>query len=270
MRNSPLLSKGNSVLKYSKQYTVNWHDTNANRELTPSKLLTYMQETANWHLRDHGLSLDALRDQKGLAFILSRISILIQKPLHTGDGIEVKTWVADGRGFGFDRYFEVFCNGESVAQAYSVWALLDLAQKRMLRTDEFTYGFEGDAPLLAPFVTRVHPPSSLPLEAVGRRPIVYSDIDYNMHMNNCNYPDMLCDFVPQIEQKRLTGITLSFVREASYGQTVELLRGEREGGYGFRALRPDGTVCLEALLSLEPIATECPKGGAGVEAQSEN
>ena len=104
----------------------------------------------------------------------------------------------------------------------------------------------------------------------GHEGIIIDGVFITKGCDDCNYPDMLCDFVPQIEQKRLTGITLSFVREASYGQTVELLRGEREGGYAFRALRPDGTVCLEALLSLEPIATECPKGGAGGEAQSEN
>lgn len=240
-------------MKYTRTYTVNWHDTNANREATPSKLLTYMQETANWHLRDSGTSLDTLRDEKGLAFLLSRISILFHKPLYTGDVIEVTTWVCQGRGFGFDRCFEIVCNQEMVAQAHSVWALLDLKTRRMLRTSEFSYGFTSEEPIKADFISRVHIPSSVSMQEAGRRKIVYSDIDYNMHMNNCNYPDMLCDFVPNVEQLRLRAIALSFVREAGYGQTLRLERGEREDGYYFRALQDEGGVCLEAILRLAKI-----------------
>ena len=53
-------------MKYTHRFQVKWHDTDANREVRPSQVLMYMQETANLQLRHHGISLDDLRDRHGL------------------------------------------------------------------------------------------------------------------------------------------------------------------------------------------------------------
>jgi hypothetical protein len=71
-------------------------------------------------------------------------------------------------------------------------------------------------------------------------------------MNNTNYPDMLCDFVPGIEHRRVTAMTLSFLNEASFEHTLEVWRGEHETGHYFRTVdAADGKTCLEALVLLE-------------------
>ena len=94
-------------MKHSEYYQVRWHDTDANRMVTPSRLVAYMQETANAQLLANGTSLDALRDEKGLAFLLSRITVVSYAPLYTGDEICVETWICEGRGYRFDRCFRV-------------------------------------------------------------------------------------------------------------------------------------------------------------------
>ena len=38
-------------MKLTKNFNVRWHETNANREMTPSSVLTLMQETTNLHMR---------------------------------------------------------------------------------------------------------------------------------------------------------------------------------------------------------------------------
>lgn len=239
-------------MKHSEFYKIKWHDTNANREARASKLLMYMQETANAHLLANGLSLDGLRDERGLAFILSRIAMRFYQPLYTGDEIEVQTWVCEGRGFSFDRCFVILRGGEVVAEAYSIWALLNLKEKRLMKTSEFSYGFPPDAPLESGLVTRVRMPQVSDMELAGQRRIVFSDIDYNGHMNNTNYPDMLCDFVPNIAGRRVTSITLSFLHEASFEHTLDVWRGLHESGHYFRTVdSEDGKTCLEALVILE-------------------
>ena len=239
-------------MKHSEFYRIKWHDTNANREARPSKLLMYMQETANAHLLANGLSLDGLRDERGLAFLLSRISMRFYQPLYTGDSIEVQTWICEGRGFSFDRCFAILRQGEVVAEAYSTWALLNLKEKRLMKNSEFSYGFPPDLPLGAELTTRVRMPAVAAMEEVGERRIVYSDIDYNLHMNNTNYPDMLCDFVPGIERRRVSAMTLSFLHEAGFEHRLRVLRSEHEGGHYFRTVdAEDGKTCLEALVLLE-------------------
>jgi acyl-CoA thioesterase FadM len=241
-------------MKHSEHYKIKWHDTNANREVRPSKILMYMQETANAHLLANGLSLDSLRDERSLAFLLSRIAIRFYKPLFTGDEIEVQTWICEGHGFAFDRCFVVIRGNEVIAEAYSVWALLNLKEKRLMRTNEFSYGFPPELPLESELVTRLRMPAVSSMTYAGERKIVFSDIDYNGHMNNTNYPDMLCDFVPQIHQKRVVSLTLSFLHEATYEHSLQVYRKEEENGFYFRTLDTDGTVCLDALMQLEEIA----------------
>ncbi|MBR2019213.1 MAG: hypothetical protein IKA05_02315 [Clostridia bacterium] len=240
-------------MKYTKHYTVKWHDTDANRCMTPSHLLMYMEETSNHHLISAGMSLDELRDRRGLGFLLSRIAIRIYLPLFANDEIDVETWVCESRGLSFVRCFRVLRGGEVAAEAYSVWALMDLCAHKLLPVTAFPYDIEPELPLGAEVSARVRLPALAGMELVGERRIVYSDIDYNGHMNNTHYPNMLCDFTPSIRGLRVTGISLSFLHEAAYGHTLRVYRMEREGGgYFFRTLGEDGTTCLEAMLLTEP------------------
>ena len=247
-------------MKYNEHYTIKWHDTDANRMVTPSHLLAYMQETANKHLAAFGMTLDDLRDQHGLAFLLSRITMRSYLPLYANDHITVQTWVCESRGLSFLRCFRVLRGNEIVAEAYSVWALLNLREKRLMPASAFPYDIEPDPLLGGELLARVRIPHISTMELVGARKIVYSDIDYNGHMNNTHYPNMLCDFTSDICRKRITGITLSFLQEASFGHTLQIFRTEGEGEAFFRTLGEDGTVCLEAQLLYEPMTPyETPK-----------
>ena len=233
------------------QYQIKWHDTDCNRRVRPTQVMMYMQETANRHLAAYAMNLDTLRDEKGLAFILSRATVEIFADLYDGDEITVETWICESRGFSFNRCFRILRGEERVAEAFTVWALLDLKEKKLLRSQQFSYPFDGEEPLTVNVPARVHLPASLVLEEAGERRIAYSDIDYNGHMNNTRYPDMLCDFTPEICSQRVRGFTLSYLHEATFGHTLRVLRSATEGGYCFRTVDGDGTVCLEALLLLE-------------------
>lgn len=237
---------------YTKHYTVRWHDTDSNRNLTPTHLLMYMEETSDYHLRDAGMTLDELRDTRGLAFLLSRIAVRVYEQLHVGEEIDVQTWVCESRGLSFVRCYRVLRDGKTVAEAYSIWALLDLNAQKLLPTASFPYDIEPEQPLGSEVSARVRFPAQAGMEYIGERKIVYSDIDYNGHMNNTHYPNMLCDFTPDILAKNVTGFTLSFLHEAAYGHTLKVFRCEREdGGYFFRTLDEAGNTCLEAMLLTE-------------------
>lgn len=245
-------------MKFTQQYTVKWHDTDASRRMYPSGYLVYMQETANLHLKAYGIPLDTLRDEKGLAFLLSRITVRIAQPLYAYDNIEVQTWICKSRGLHFGRCYCILREGQVVAEAYSDWGLMDLKAKRLLRSGEFDYGFAPDEPLPAEFSKRVRYPSLDCMEPVGERKIVYSDIDYNGHMNNTRYPNLLCDFTPNIENRRVTGFSLSFLHEAALHHTLKVYRSachlpqSNAEQFLFRTVDEGNTVCLDGMLLTEP------------------
>lgn len=238
-------------MKYSETYTVRWHDTDADRLMRPSAMLVYMQETSNRHVASAGMPLDDLRDHKHLAFILSRMRIAIYRRPAAFESVAVETWTNPARGFSSERSFRMLCGGEIVAEAVSTWALIGTEDHKFHRMEETGYTFEDEAPADTGLAPRLRIPSDLPMETLGIRPIVYSDLDYNMHMNNTHYPDMLCDHMPLEDVRKISGISLSYLREAAYGDRITVTGSKRDDSYYFRTFNERGEVCLEAQIRIK-------------------
>lgn len=237
---------------YQKNYITRWHDTDACRVLRPSAMLTYFEETADLHVRSVGKSLDDMRDENKVGFILTRMSIVFHRPVAADIDLSVQTWTCEGRGFSTERDFRAMDGDTVVAEATSMWALMDVENHRPVKIANAPFEFRHEAPLTLDVPTRVAIPKDLTLERVGERRIAYSDIDYNMHMNNTRYPDMLCDFMPDMNGKRMTRVTMSFVHEAALWHTLSVFRGERDGVYYFRTADGEQT-CLEAEVEISDI-----------------
>lgn len=232
-------------MKYTENYKIKWHDTNAERSVRHSQYLVYMQETANLQLRSAGRTLDDIRDEDGLAFILSKIKLIFHKSVAAYDSIDVSTWTCESRGFRFDRCFEIKRGEELIAEATSQWALIDIGAKKLVKTDALDLGVLPDEPLNIDIPRRI----AIPAEGItllGEREIRYSDVDYNMHMNNTKYPDMLCDFMPREKIGRIKEMTLEFLRESALGDKLSFYRYDDGCRYCFKTVNPSGDVCLVA------------------------
>ena len=247
-------------MKFTYKIKTNWHDTDANRCVRPSKILEYMQETANRQCESSGLSLEKLRDEKGLAFILGALSMSIYEQLHAYEEIEVNTWCTEAKSYIFMRYFEIVRNGKKIAEASTSWFLIDLERKNMVRArnfdffdDKFYYDEPVDPAAVPP---RAKIAKDAPLFEVGQRKIVYSDIDYNMHMNNTHYPDMLCDHLCEMTDNSTAytvgAMSLCYVKESALGATLTVTRGEmsEDGNIEMRTINEAGETCLEAVVKL--------------------
>jgi acyl-CoA thioesterase FadM len=235
---------------YQETLTARWHDTDATLSVRPSQLLVYMQEMAFCHLNSAGRNLDDLRFKEGLAFILTRLTLKFYHPIHPAERIVASTWVSEGRGVNFPRFFRLQKeDGTVCAEGASSWVLLDLNTHLPVRTSSFDYGFTPEEPL--PFATPRRFALPDDMVEVGQRKIVYSDIDYNGHMNNTRYPDMICDYLPEGTVPRIHTMHLEFAREAAFGSTLRVLRGERmseEGDtvYLVQTVNEQGEICLAA------------------------
>ena len=238
-------------MKFSQKYTTTWHDTDANRRVRLTQLLVYMQETSNFHLKSIGCDLDELRDEKGLAFLLSKIRLAIYSPLYAYEDISVSTWTCESRGYAFSRFYEIRRGEELIASADTTWALISLTDKQLCKVDSIDLGFEHEPPTDIGIPMRFRVPKTEEMDTLGIRPIVYSDLDYNMHMNNTRYADMLCDFMSYEDIPNIKGISLSYLREAAFGDNISVHCRKEESKYSFRTIKDDGSVCLEAEIILK-------------------
>ncbi|MBQ9162727.1 MAG: hypothetical protein IJX74_05565 [Clostridia bacterium] len=245
-------------MKYSENYTTRWHDTDSCHFLRPTAILTYMQETANHQCRDYNMDLNELYRNEGLGFLLSRIQLTVHKPIFAYEDITVNTWCTESKSYAFMRYFEILRGGDKVAEAMSTWALFDANAKTLVRGSDFKRDFPYDeAPDASRFPPRVRIPSSVVLDVVGERKITYSDIDFNLHMNNTKYPDMICDYLPDMTGKWVKEISVSYLKEAAFGDSLtvfrhpaELSEGDEGEAYLVRTLRSDGETNIDAYIRL--------------------
>jgi acyl-ACP thioesterase len=127
-----------------------------------------------------------------------------------------------------------------------VWALVKLSDRKLCRVDSIDLGFEDEPAETLSLPARFRVPPTDTLEEWGSRRIVYSDLDYNMHMNNTRYADMLCDFMPLEDVSAIKGMSLSYLHEAAFGDVIKIYAKKSDGRYSFRTVNQNGITCLEA------------------------
>lgn len=239
-------------MKWIENFNVSPHDTDINGIVRPSPVLRYLQEAANLQLYNLGPSNEYLRE-KGMAFILSRVAMRLYAPLHTYDKISVQSWACESRFSSFYRCGRIFRGKEMIAELMSVWALIDIADKHILRTSVIPMNFETDELLKSEIFLRIRIPQETEFIHINERRIGYSDVDMNHHMNNTNYPDMLCDSIGDMNGRRVTSISINFLDEAIFGETIKIHMANDGDIYYFRTVKENGTVGVEAMLELKAI-----------------
>jgi acyl-ACP thioesterase len=225
---------------------VDVHDVDYNGIARASSILKYMQTAAEKQLSDGGLSYDVLKDEHKKAFFLSRLRLDVLRPLTAFMPYSAVTYACESRGYTFLRGFRLECEGETVAEAVSVWALVDTETRGLIRVNDFELGLEtSPAPELLP--ARLKLPSLM--KDVGGYGVHYGDVDQNMHMNNTKYPDMYSNFLP-LSGKMIRSISINYSSEAQIGDKLRVQRGEADGYYYFRTVRSDGRINSEAQIEL--------------------
>jgi medium-chain acyl-[acyl-carrier-protein] hydrolase len=232
-------------MEYKYKTEIDVHDVDFNGVAKASSIMKYMQSAAQSQLTDSGMSYDNLY-RKNRAFILSRMKLEILRPLRAYDKITALTYPCESRGFSFPRCYALECDGEIVARAISLWALIDTQTRALVRVNDFDLGL----PTL-PQNGLILGAMKLPSEIVdvGGYGVHYGDVDQNRHMNNTKYADMYANFLP-IYGKMIRSISINFANEAAIGEKLRVLRAEQNGIFYFRTMRSDGKVNSEAQIEL--------------------
>lgn len=239
-------------MRWTEHYRVAVNDTDISRAASASALMRYMQDTANLQMEGQRPSYLELFD-RGYAFVLSRFRLRALAPLASHDEITSETWATPSHGFAFGRCHRLLRDGETVAEADSVWALVNTETGRPTRVGEVPLGYSEDKPLdLSDLPPRVRIPGELPLALVGEHTVTYAEADVNRHLNNTYYADLFCDHL-EMDGCRVSLLLISFLAAAPLGETLKVYRGDLEGVSYFRTVRADGSVNAEAAITLEEL-----------------
>lgn len=245
-------------MKWIENYRVSAQDVDFDRAASVSAIMRFMQDAANCHMEGAGPSYDELFDG-GRAFIIARFALDLHAPLHSHDMISVETWAAPSRAASFNRCYRIIRGDEEIARATSVWALLDVKNGALIRVEECGIDYGCDEAIETDAPCRFRIPASAALREVGRHTVAYADVDVNRHMNNTNYADMLCSFLPPahgrhaLDGRRVTSFSITYAAEAPLGGELAIYHAEMDGVHYFRTTRGDGKVNVEARIVIGEI-----------------
>ncbi len=233
-------------MKWEEAYKVKFHDTDSKEILSASGTFKCIQEAAMCQLNSQKPTYTDLLNQ-GKVYLLSAIRVEMYYPIYAYEEITARSWACPSKGVSFVRSYEIERDGEIVCEAVSSWALVSVKDKKLIKVEDAdTSNYSTDEPVKTEHPLRIRIPSALPMSLMGEYTIRYADIDINGHMNNTNYADMLCNYIPEMGNLRIKSVGINYSAEARLDETVKVYMSKIDGKYYFRTVRSDGKTNVEA------------------------
>ena len=192
--------------------------------LTLGSIFSFFQEAAISHAANLGVGREAMASN-GQAWILSRMSIFVERRPDYGEAIEISTWPRSWEKlFAFRDYMIKDTEGKALVCGRSCWLVLDMEKRRPLRVQPIVDPMPQNEGINA-FPTN---PAGLEprgnLEKSSERKALYSDIDFFGHANNARYIQWIqdttdIDILTKADQIRFD---INYLSEVLPGETIEL------------------------------------------------
>lgn len=193
-----------------------------------SALLHLFQESSEQHLASLGLSYERLKSE-GMVFLFICAKIQINRLPKHGEEIRVLTRPCGTVLTQFYRKFEIYSEQEkeTVITALQSSVLVDAKTHKIQRPKVFDRFGINVGKLEKEKLPKIILPENMPF--VGERPVYYSDLDYNGHLNNAIYADILCDFLPGgMMGKEIEELQIQYLSECKMGEVLKLYAQKNE------------------------------------------
>lgn len=220
---------------YEWDVTVTSFEVDMFDRLKVSALMKYQQEIGERHLNVFGTTTEGMRREQNLSFIFTKMNIRINRLPRSEERITVRTWCSELRGVRFTRNYVLFDqDGNVLTSAKAEVTTLDLNTRKIVRPtailgfDDFLYNDELEN--LAEYPEKIAPPQTV--DSTVLREVRFSDIDYNGHVNNTVYADIVFDCLPlNLLKDSVKGFEINFVNEVLPNETLNLSVANSDGSF---------------------------------------
>lgn len=229
-------------LVFSKDLYVKSYDSDMFKQMSLPAIMRYLQEIAGEHLSLLGLPYEKLFSD-GVVFLLSGLEIHVYTPPVLWQDITLSTWSYGIKGATFTRNSRI-CDkkGSTLVEASAGWFLADPQTHRIVRPKDYPPVLaipENPDPVFSNGRFHINRPADA--KKLCDREILFSDADYNRHLNNTKYAEIVTDiYSRRLEDSRISHFKIIYAGEAKVFDTVEIF----EGGNILLGTR-DGQRCFE-------------------------
>ena len=180
--------------------------------------------------------------RRGQVFLVNRFALKVHRMPKRYETLTALTWEHGTEAIYFNRYYRFeTVQGECVAEGRSAWLLCDPVNHRILRPRAF-----GDEArnvcreVNCPGLEQIPVPDHM--ELLGRRRIVYTDLDANRHVYCANYGNIIADHLPdELVSLPVSTLEITYAKEALMNETLDILGAQTPLGYVMVGRHPDGS-----------------------------
>ncbi|MBQ0081121.1 MAG: acyl-ACP thioesterase [Alistipes sp.] len=210
------------------------------RRMTITAMGRDILNTAGRDAQLKGFGVDVL-SKTNLSWALERFAMEVNFRPKQYSKYSIATWVKENSALVSTRDFELALeDGTIFSRAISQWCLIDLLSRRPVLLQKIM-------PLCEPYVCpNIELPISqpmrlreVPLSSFKEHEVVYSDVDFNSHMNTMNYLQLMFDMLPLEMFKENKGLRMDvgFMHEAHYGDKLLVGYGQNDNISNFEIKR---------------------------------
>ena len=177
---------------YKKEFIISNNDVDYRFNLKPANLYRIFQDIALKATEEVGSDSISLA-KRGIDWVITRMDVEIKRLPRCNEKITVCTYPGKDLAMLYPRFFYILDEkNEPIVRASSIWALID-AKTRKVIVDKDTIKKlppeTSEHELALPGKIAASENKAL----VETRTIHYSDLDFNCHMNNVRYVELLMD-----------------------------------------------------------------------------
>ena len=209
---------------YTGKMTLVAHDVDCADRWKLSSVFGNTQEIANYDSFRYHCDWITLRDRYDACFVLTRMKVKMYLYPGSSDAVFMSTWPGAKPRVIWNRYFTFHTeDGELIGEASSQWVLLNRTSRTVMRPSSFDIRMPDTGAIPIPFALDRGAFDFTPEKTTERMP-VYSDIDYNGHVNNARYIEWILDLFPpeQFYRYQIAELDIKYEQEIRWGQKVFL------------------------------------------------
>ncbi len=199
------------------------------RRIRPFAIFDMAQQAASSHAYSLGFGYDAMME-KGLIWIVARNKFVIEREMTSTQYLNVKTWPHKSGRFDAQRDFFIMDeNNEVCVRGSSLWCLYDLKTNRIAPMSNAVFvGEFNDESSFPSKLEKIRIEDDDTFEVCLEHKVTPSDLDWNHHMNNARYSELVYDAMNSSEDEIIYSMEIDYLSQAREGEVIEVKKSRHD------------------------------------------
>lgn len=218
--------------KFQDKFKVKTYDSCFTRKISPKGILGYMEEVATSHAEKLGVGYDESY-KNGYIWILRSAKYVFSQLPKLDDVVVVTTWPSGMDGVKALRRFSFKIENKVIGEGFNYWLMYDINRKRPIYSPYFKEVMENIEILNEDYFTLKKISTQSDMHLAYQKVILNSDLDWNNHVNNVNYADIIFNAIPYEVIKRydIISMQIDYLQECRKDEMIQVFIKEELGNY---------------------------------------